>query len=106
MKRIQLRSLICLFVSIVLFSLTACATGGTMVNHHFSFDTAADSPDIQVLDYQYGSSKQFGTHADKERIALGEIFPADNIYGAMSRGEFLYVKWRVKGTKQIFEDKS
>jgi hypothetical protein len=95
----------CLFVSIVLFGLTACATGGAMVNHSFSFDTINDSPDIEVLDYQYGGSRQFGTHPEKERVALGETFKAWGISGSMPRGEFLYVKWRVKNSGQSFEDK-
>lgn len=104
-KRTQLRNSIFLITSVILFCLTICASAGTIVNHSFSFDAAIDSPNTEVLDYQYGSSKQFGTHADKERMALGQIFPADNIYGAMPRGEFLYVKWRVKGSEKEFEDK-
>jgi hypothetical protein len=106
MKKLH-TSLKCLLVSIFLFSLTACAAagGGTMVMHSFSFDAQRDSPDVEVLDYQYGGSGVFGTHADKERIALGQIFPADNIAGVMPRGEFLYVKWRIKESGQIYEDK-
>lgn len=76
-----------------------------MVNHSFSFDTQMDSPDVEVLDYQYGSSKVFGTHADKERIALGQTFPSAGIFGALPRGEFIYVKWRDKKSGQIFEEK-
>lgn len=96
MKKTQLRSLKCLFVSVMLLGLTACAAGGTMVHHSFSFDTIEDSPDAEVLDYQYGDGRQDGTHADKERVALGQVFPADNISGVIPRGDFLYVKWRVK----------
>jgi hypothetical protein len=104
MKKLQ-RSLKCIFVSIVLFSLTACATGGTMVFHSFSFDTQLDSPDVEVLDYQYGNSRVFGTHADKESISLGRIFPSEGIGGVLPRGEFLYVKWRYKKSGQVYEDK-
>lgn len=76
-----------------------------MIRHTFAFDTIHDSPDIEVLDYQYGSSRQFATFADKERIALGQVFPANHISGYMPRGEFLYVKWRIKSTDQVFEDR-
>lgn len=76
-----------------------------MVNHSFSFDARHDSPDIEVLDYQYGDGTQFGTHADKERILLGENFPSDDISGVMPRGDTLYVKWRDKHTHHVYEDK-
>lgn len=92
-------------VLIVHLALMSHATGETMVNHHFSFNTIVDSPDAEVLDYQYGSSRQFGTHADKEMVQLGKVFPAWNTYGAMPRGEFLYVKWRIKPSGEVYEDK-
>ncbi len=76
-----------------------------MVNHHFSFDALEDSPDIEVLDYQYGNGRQFGTHAEKERVALGQVFSGWNTYGAMPRGEFLSVKWRIKQSGQVYEDR-
>jgi hypothetical protein len=76
-----------------------------MVNHAFSFDTISDSPDITVLDYQYGSSRQFATHPEKERVELGQTFSRGGLFGAMPRGEFLYVKWRIKSSGEIFEDK-
>ncbi len=76
-----------------------------MVNHHFSFDALEDSPGVEVLDYQYGTGRQFGTRAEKERVALGQVFSGWNTYGAMPRGDFLYVKWRIKQSGQICEDK-
>jgi hypothetical protein len=95
----------CLFASIILFTLSACATGRTMVNHKFSFDTGYDSPGIAVLDYQYGSSGQFATYANKEKVARGMPFMQQSIHGLMPLGEFLYVKWRIINTGQVFEDK-
>lgn len=108
MKEIQLRSLKCLFVSIVLLNLSACATGATMDKnafHSFSFDTRHDSPDIEVIDYQYGSSRETATRPERERVAMGQTFPYGGTNGFIPRGEFLYVKWRVKGSEQVFEDK-
>lgn len=76
-----------------------------MVHHTFSFNTNHDSPEIEVLDYQYGNSRQDGTYADKERIAMGEVFHADSIAGVIPRGDFLFVKWRDKYTHHIYQDK-
>ena len=76
-----------------------------MVRHHFSFDTITDSPDAGVLDYQYGSSGQFGTHANKGKVQSGGVFAAWNTAGVMPRGEFLYVKWRLRQSGEIHEDK-
>lgn len=95
-----------LFVCILPFALISCATGGTtVVNHVFSFDTNRDSPDVQVLDYQYGDCKEFGTCANKYRVAEGKVFNAWTGGGLMPRGDFLYVKWRIKQTGQLFEDR-
>jgi hypothetical protein len=78
---------------------------GNMILHSFEFDTLHDSPDVDVLDYQYGSSRQVGTHPEKEAVRLGESFHHWNTNGAMPRGEYLYVKWRIRGTGKIYEDK-
>lgn len=101
MKKIQQRSLKCLFASLMLFGLTACATGGIMDKdvyqaHTFSFDTLHDSPDVDVLDYQYSNSRHNGVRANPERIKMGEDFGGTSISGSILRGDFLYVKWRVK----------
>jgi len=101
-------------IGVMQFGLAACATGGFMNNHpmhSFSFDTHHDSPDAEVLDYRYGSSDHEGVHPEKERVDMGQTFSSENTFGAMSRGDFLYVKWRIKNpnnpTKYIgyYEDK-
>jgi hypothetical protein len=76
-----------------------------MFNHQFSFNTTYDSRGIEVLDYQYGSSGQFSTYANKGKISQGITFFQESIHGLMPLGEFLYVKWRIINTGQIFEDK-
>lgn len=98
------RSLKCLFASLMLFGLTACATGGIMDKdvyqaHSFSFDVRQDMPDVEVLDYQYSNSRHNGVRATPERVptqGTGEGFWGEGIYGNLLRGDFLYVKWRVK----------
>ena len=92
-------------VVIMQLALISCAKGEEMVRHSFSFITIVDSPDAEVLDFQYGSSRQFGTHANKERVQLGQVFPQWSISGVMPKGEFLYVKWRLKSSGQVYEDK-
>ena len=84
---------------------TSYAMGGGMIQHSFSFNTNEDSPDVEVLDYQYGDGTQFGTHADNERVALGQVFPADNISGMIRRGDSLYVKWRDKYSHHVYQDR-
>jgi hypothetical protein len=99
------------FILAIQLTLMGCATRPTFVNHSFSFDTIQDSPGIEVLDYQYGyneeyeKSRQIGIHADKERVAMGKVFPAQSTSGPIPRGDFLYVKWRIKQSGQIYEDR-
>lgn len=86
-----------LLISIFTIALTACATVDEVEKnpmHSFSFDTRHDSPDVEVLDYQYGSN-HVGVRAERERVALGQSFPSENVSGPMPRGKFLYVKWRL-----------
>ena len=82
-----------------------------MVNHSFSFDALAESPEVEVLDYQYGGSKKYddsgqvGIRAEKERVQLGQIFSAQRTGGPIPHGDFLYVKWRIKQSGQVNEDR-
>ena len=101
MKKIQSGSLKCLFVSLMLFGLTACATGGIMNKdvyqaHSFSFDVRQDMPGIEVLDYQYSNPRHNGIKAEPEVVNMGIPINGKAIYGNLLRGDFLYVKWRVK----------
>ena len=101
MNNLHLRSLKCLFASLMVSSLTACAVGGIIDRdsypvHTFSFDTLIDSPDVEVLDYQYSNSRHNGVRANPERIRMGQDFGGTSISGSILRGDFLYVKWRVK----------
>ncbi|MDD5372794.1 MAG: hypothetical protein PHO62_05150 [Sulfurimonas sp.] len=90
-------------VQSVLFSalvLSTLSLGGCMtkdlVNHTFEFDARSESPDIQILYYQYGNSKQPGANDDTRQYV--------GISGSMLRGDFLYVKWRIKATGEVIED--
>lgn len=103
-------------LTLLQFCLTGCSLGvGVFADkypfHSFSFDTRHDSSDTEVLDYEYGTGRQFGTHANQEMVAMGTDFSQWSTTGHMPRGDFLYVKWRVMNRKRppeyadIYEDR-
>lgn len=90
-------------------SFVGCATGqvGSVVNHSFEFHASTDSPGIQVLAYSYGDSPNtYGgrLRASVEDTKNGMVSQGTNITGSMPVGRFLYVKWRIKKTGEVFED--
>lgn len=92
---------------IIQFALQGCAFGRpTMIHHSFSFSTLRDSPGVEVLNYRYGDCKEFGTCANKYRVAEGKTFTGGRVAGWYPRGEYLYVKWRIRETGQVYEDKA
>lgn len=91
-----------LLVSLV-FALVACANKPKLSYHTFSFDVLSDSPDAELLDYRYGTSKQPGARPPEWALKEGKIRQQAGINGEMVVGETLYVKWRIKSTKEIFE---
>jgi hypothetical protein len=95
-----------LSISVALFlgCLSGCSTAPEMVTHEFSFGNYKENPRIEILDYQYGSSKRAGTYADKNSLASGHIPQSWGIYGTIPRGDFLYVKWRDESTGKVYED--
>lgn len=93
-----------LFVLFAMFSIAACASGPEVVDHAFSFDTRVDNQnDVEVLDYRYGDSK-LPVRAAEENVKAGKQFMVAGVHGPMLRGSFLYVKWRIKTTGQVYED--
>lgn len=94
----------CLVVAATLL-LSACAFGPDTVNHVFEYDTWIDSPDAEVLDYEYGNSQLPGVRPSVEARRLDEVGQQTLVHGAMLRGDFLYVKWRIRKTGQVFEDR-
>lgn len=93
-----------LFSALVLstLSLGGCMTK-EIVNHTFEFNVRDDSSGIEVLDYKYGDSKLPGVHTSdmhKKDTPIG----GTGVSGPMLRGDFLYVKWRIKVTGEILED--
>jgi hypothetical protein len=85
--------------------LSGCATGPRIVDHSFGFDALYDTPEVVVLDYQYGSSNHPGARGmDPSRSSNPESFGYINTSGPIPV-DFLYVKWRVKQTGRVYEDR-
>lgn len=76
---------------------------GNTVTHGFEFNAKWDSPEIEVLDYEYSTRKP-----SKEAYAgIGGngIAQQTGISGGFPRGDFVYMKWRVRSTGEVFEDR-
>lgn len=87
----------------VLIAVAACASNPNVVNHSFGFDTRQDSRDAVVLDYKYGDSK-LPVRAPEWAVKEGKTFAFEGVHGPMTKGDFLYVKWRNTTTGQVYED--
>jgi hypothetical protein len=83
-------------------ALAACAAG--LVSHEFSFNASRESPDVQVLDYRYGDSRQPSARANDYEKEHGTVRQSVGIHGDMVRGDALYVKWRLKTSGAVYED--
>lgn len=98
----------------LLAGIASCAAAGgepKMYYHSFSFDVTTDAkkyghPEVEVLDFAYGDSLHPRTYFSKtDREVKGSFAYQGNTTGRMPRGEFLYVKWRVKATGEVYEDR-
>lgn len=90
------------FGMLFLCVLGACSTGPRVVNHSFGFDKFADSPDIHILDYHYGTYAM--TRAPSWRVVGGNPQQQMSVIGGMPVGDILYVQWRINKTGEILED--
>lgn len=74
-------------------------------DHSFSFDGQFDgwAKQVDLLEYRYGSKDHSTGDAVKPgSTSLGTRNPVIN---ALPMGEFLYVKWRIKATGEVREDR-
>jgi hypothetical protein len=88
---------------LLLGALVACASGSKVVDHAFTFDLFADSPDAELLAYRYGDSNLpvswMPGPTEKSKAPQ-----RSNVNGPMRQGDSLYVKWRLKSSGTIYED--
>jgi len=92
--------------------LSACATGPKLVPHAFSFDGRKDGwhENVDLLAYSYGDRYHMVRNSlDSPR---SQVFPGrtalpsgTGVNGPMPVGEFLHVKWRIKDTGEVLEDR-
>ena len=93
-----------LYITLSLSMLVACASGPQVVDHGFEFDAIVDRPGIEVLDYAYGNQYRM-TRAEPHLVKEGRINQSTNIHGGFPRGDFLFVKWRLKASGDVVEDR-
>lgn len=97
--------LLALFLA--LSACTASPAQPRLVNHAFSFngklygDKWADTVDL--LEYSYGD--QYRMVRRKAATPQDSLGPQSSVNGAMPVGEFLYVKWRIKATGEVLDDR-
>ena len=109
----KLRFVVALFFTV---ALVACASGPKQVFHSFEFDGLRDSNKwieaIDLLEYSYGDQyamvrnslekPRYGTSLYQGKASLPS---GSGVSGPMPIGEFLYVKWRIKATGEVLEDR-
>ena len=97
-------------------TLIACASGPDqqkIYSYQIHWNVATDAPvygkpEVKVLDFAYGVANQFEIIPDKW---MRNSFRADGCCDAVPmsinapRGDYLYFKWRVIATGEVFEDR-
>lgn len=97
---------------VLLVVMTACASGPKLVTHAFSFDALKDgwADSVDLLAYAYGDEY----HMVRNDVAnprspvfagLSKLPPGTGVNGPMPVGDFLYVKWRIKATGDVLEQR-
>ena len=74
-------------------------------DHSFSYDGVFDgwAKQVDLLEYRYGSkTKTIGEAVKPGSSSVGYRNP---VVDAMPRAEFLYVKWRIKASGEVREDR-
>ena len=81
-----------------------CAMGPKLVSHSFNYDGFNDkwADKVDLLAYSYGDEY----HKLEDKAAAGSTLGAQgNVNGPIPVGEFLYVRWRVKATGEVLEQR-
>lgn len=70
------------------------------VQHAFSFNVLDENPQVEIIDWQYGGSKNYGAHPLPGHTETKRI----NVIGELAYPKSLYVKWRNIAKNSIHED--
>jgi hypothetical protein len=88
------------------FVLTGCASGqgAKLVNHSFNFDGWYDGwqGTVELLEYAYGDQYSMVRNKASDGRSAGV---QSGVSGPMPVGEFLFVKWRIKTTGEVLEQR-
>lgn len=76
---------------------------GGVVNHGFEFNAHIDSPDVEILNYEYSTRKPH--REDLMGVDGNRVGQASHIAGGFPRGDFVYMKWRLRSTGEEFEER-
>jgi hypothetical protein len=101
------KKLINLILLAVVIAVSGCASSPKYVPHAFSHNGWYDDPvwakQVDLLAYSYGDQY----HMVRREVKSGEqtLGYSSGVNGSMPVGEFLYVKWRIKETGEVIEDK-
>ncbi|WPB56480.1 hypothetical protein [Xylophilus sp. GOD-11R] len=95
----------CFCCATILIALFGCATDRASQRHAFSFDGWFDkwADTVDLLEFAYGDKYAMV----KRTVAQdgGNVGYSWNVNGSMPIGEFLFVKWRLKSTGELFQNK-
>lgn len=94
-----------IFLGAWIVLLSGCATRERAHYHIFDFDTLSDSPEIKILDYQYGDCNNYGICANRQDVEKGRTYSQEYRCGNYPRGRILYVKWQIIESGKICEDR-
>lgn len=88
----------------LLWALAACANGPQLVSHAFNFNGWNDgwAATVDLLEFSYGDQYLPTRAQSKDGTGIGY---SDGINGPMPVGAFLSVRWRLKATGEVFEQR-
>jgi hypothetical protein len=106
MKRLKQTFIRWLVLAGLFLFLTGCASGqgAKLVNHSFNFDGWHDGwqPTVQLLEYSYGDKEVSVRRKAPEGDFLGY---QSNVSGPMQVGDTLYVRWRLKSSGEVVDQR-
>lgn len=89
----------------ILLSLQGCMGGPKLYFQSLDFDLRESNPDIEVLNYQYCISENDCFRMSRGYVGRGAGIQQSHYAGPMPRGTSWYVKWRVKPTGAVYEER-
>ena len=89
---------------VALLGVTGCASQPKVADHSFGFDGWYDgwAEKVDLLAYNYGGKmRQLSDQVRPDQTGVGY---QTGTHGVIPVGDFLYVKWRLRSTGEVFEN--